>query len=325
MNVPKRHHFVPELLQQHFSNGDGGLWTFSSRNRAKGVWCGTIENLLVEGHLHSHVERDGSKDTSLETQFSMLEGFTAPIIGKIISNARNGRLPSLTRQERETWDFFLYQQYRRVPDLYSSLLSEDQHRVEVEDRLDELVRSGYSLSNSERSELLEPATLKRMYKNLRVATLKTGSEAVLATIAQRGIAVARVASDKKSFVLGSRPVVKLTLPDVTHLSDTRVEMWLPVAHDIMVGLGSYDHREMLVPVTTQQVRHCNVAAAKQSSQIVGRSEALVQSLARFVGTKTEIPGAAEAWAEWRDLPDRLSIEPGAASMLTGGRFGGDDG
>ncbi len=325
MSVPKRHHFVPERLQQHFSNGEGGLWTFSSRNRAKGVWCGTVENHLVEGHLYSHVESDGTKDTSLETRFAMLEGGATPIIAKITSNARNERLPWLTRREREIWEFFLYQQYRGVSDLYSSLLSEDQRRVEVENRLAELVRSGYPLSNSESCELLEPATLKRMYKNLRVATLKTGSEAVLAAIAQRGIAVAKIASDKKSFVLGSRPVVKLTLPDATHLSDTRVEMWLAVAHDIMVGLGLDDHQEMLVPVSPQQVRHCNEAAAKQSSQIVGRSQALVQSLARFAGTRTEVACAAEAWTAWRGMPDPFECQTRRGVHADRGACGGHDG
>ncbi|MBP2510295.1 hypothetical protein J2855_003948 [Agrobacterium tumefaciens] len=285
MNLPKRHHYVPEMLQKNFVDDEAKLWAFDSRNRTKGVWRGTHENLFLEGHLYSHVNADGTKDATLETWFSELEGVAATVVQKIIATARRGHYPNLTKTERQIWDFFFYQQWRRVPDLFASLMTAEQHRDEVERLLNELEGQGRRLSNQERSDLLNPASLKRMRRNLRVATLKTGSDNVLHVIGARGLAIGRTDSSKKFFVLGSRPVVKLNPPGITDLSDVRVEAWLPIASDIIVGVGLYDRDEILVPFNTKQTRNQNEASSKQSSQIVGRSKALVESLAPYVGTK----------------------------------------
>ena len=71
------------------------------------------------------------------------------------------------------------------------------------------------LTNQERRELLDPDALRRMRKNLRVAALKTGSDDGLKVIGVRGIVIGRVDNFKKPFVLGSRPVVKLTPVRIT--------------------------------------------------------------------------------------------------------------
>jgi hypothetical protein len=168
----------------------------------------------------------------------------------------------------------------------------EQHRDEVERLLDELELSGRWLSTDERNNLLNPVALKRMRRNVRVATLKTESENALDVIGARGLVIGKVDGSKKSFVLGSRPVVKLTLPGITDLRDLRVEMWLPVAADVIVGVGLYDKKEILVPFNTKQVRSQNEASSKQSSQIVGRSSALVRSLAPHVGRKARSLPAA---------------------------------
>ncbi|MGR9145664.1 hypothetical protein ACU8MP_25345 (plasmid) [Rhizobium leguminosarum] len=79
--------------------------------------------------------------------------------------------------------------------------------------------------------------------------------------------------------------MKLTPAGITDLRDARVELWLPIASDVIVGVGLYDRTELLIPFNTAQVRNQNEASAKQSRQIVGRSSALVKSLAKGVGAK----------------------------------------
>ncbi len=300
---PKRHHFVPRMLQKQFINADGGLWTFDYRRPTKGVWCAKMDALLLQGHLYSHVRKDGSKDLELESFFSRLESEATPIVEKIIKRARNWKPPTLTKTERECWDLFLYQQFRRVPDLHNALLSPEQHREQVERFLDEFDRKVRTLTNEERSDLLGSESLSRSYRNVRISSLKTRSDQVLKVIAGRGLAVARIPNPQKSFVLGSRPVLKLTPPDVNDLSDQRVELWLAIAPDVMVGVGPVDQREVIVDISDKNVRSVNESICTQSSQIVSRSRELVTSLSSFVGRKvgkSTLPDWENFWSERQD-------------------------
>ncbi|MGO7175360.1 DUF4238 domain-containing protein [Rhizobium ruizarguesonis] len=77
---PKRHHFVPKVLQKHFVNGDGGLWAFDHRRPVKGIWNAKPDALLLQGHLYRHIRVDGTKDTELEQRFSRLESLAAPVV-----------------------------------------------------------------------------------------------------------------------------------------------------------------------------------------------------------------------------------------------------
>lgn len=283
--APKRHHFVPKMLQKHFLTDDGGLWAYDHRRTEQKVWYGKPDNLFLRGHLYSHLNEDGSKDAELENRFSRLESATAPIIDKILAAARMWRTPQLTVSERANWDLFLYQQFRRVPDFYASLLTEEQHKGTVEAHIDTFHRKVRPVTNKERSDTLDPSNLEKLYRNLRVSSLKSISRNVLAIIAGRGLAVCRVPNPKKSFILGSRPVIKLTPPETNDLRDPHVELWLAVAPDVMIGLGPLDEREVIVDINDRNLRLVNEAVAAQSSQIVGRSMRLVASLAPHVGRK----------------------------------------
>lgn len=288
-NNPKRHHFVPKMLQKHFLNDSEGLWTFDSRHPKRGVWAGQTDGLLLEGHLYSHINSDGSKDLELETWFSRLESHAAPIVEKIIARAAKQQVPELTTEERKTWDVFMYQQFRRVPDFYGSLLTTEEYQRQVQQFLTEFHAKVRPVTNRERSDLLDPVAMKRSYRNLRVSTLKTGSENVLDIMAGRGLAVVRIPNPNKSFVLGSRPVIKLTHPDTSALGDERVELWLAISADIMVGLGPIGRRELIVGISDRNIRFINEGVAAQSSQIVGRSRHLIGSLQDFVGRKFAPP------------------------------------
>ncbi|MEN3149559.1 hypothetical protein ABCW43_19845 [Neorhizobium sp. IRAMC:178] len=103
---------------------------------------------------------------------------------------------------------------------------------------------------------------------------------------------------KKSFVLGSRPVVKLTPPESNDLRDPRVELWLAIALDIMVGVGPPEQHEIIVDISDKNVRLINESVLVQSSQIVGRSKELIASLSPFVGRKV---GKSPLPNEWEDL------------------------
>ncbi len=283
MSDPKRHHYVPQMLQNNFVGADGLLWAFDSRAEKQGLIHTRPGNLLVQGHLYSHVNSDGTHDVSLEKAYSLLEDSAAQVIRKAIDSVRRRTTPKLTPHERQTWDMFFYQHFRRVPDFQTTLLTGEDTILEIEKLLKEFHTTVRPLLQNEVSAFLRPATVKRTLQNVRVAHLSQQSDSILSTLKQRGVAFIRVADGRKAFILGSRPVVKLTPPGESHVLHPSVEMWLPVASDVMIGLGQIGGGEIYVEIDSWRVRHVNQSIAKQSSQIAARSELLIKSLQSHVG------------------------------------------
>jgi len=101
-------------------------------------------------------------------------------------------------------------------------------------------------------------------------------------IFDRGISILK-ARPKKSFLIGSNPIVKLTPPETGDISDKRVEVWFPIAADLAMGLG--DRRGAITVINNVAdniIRAINICIARQISIIGGRDAALVKSIAREV-------------------------------------------
>jgi Protein of unknown function (DUF4238) len=284
MNNPKRHHFVPEMLQKRFANDQGGLWSYDSRRAEKGVRADMPGNLMLVGHLYTFVDEKGQKDISLESAFSTLESLADPIVQKIADRVSGGKLPNLTSEERTIWDEFFLQQWRRVPDVHDSLMSEGQYLMALEEAMEKFSRTYRPVTPEERQHFLSPERIKRGRSNLRVRSLQRRSEILRDALSRRGLVFARVINPNKSIILPSRPVVKVTSADVSVLTDDRVQAWLPIAPGVVVSPGYGHIPEFIIDLSDGLVRQMNLALAVQSTQIVGRSKALITSIAPFVGT-----------------------------------------
>jgi hypothetical protein len=276
--IPKRHHFVAEMHQQRFADDDDRLYFYNSRRPEDGVQRTSAGNLFCEGHLYSDIAADGTKDPKLEYFFSALESKVNFIIEKIVTAARLNRHPELTPRERIIWDRFFALQFKRVPDLHRRVASFDDFISELEKYLQIVLEHRPDMLDQV-VELRKPEAQKRLYHNIRVDVLLKPSGEVEETLSKRGLAVIRIALPNKSFIIGSNPVVKFTLPDHTNILDHRVEAWLPIAHDVAVGVGLHAGTESFVPVTDpSSVRHINQAIAAHSSMYAGRSKELLCSL-----------------------------------------------
>ena len=101
--IPKRHHFVPEMLQANFANAEGILHFFRKEQVADGVRAASPGDLFVKNHLYSSVDKEKRKDPALELWFSKLETKISPLIRRILVEARRDKVYSLTREEKEDW------------------------------------------------------------------------------------------------------------------------------------------------------------------------------------------------------------------------------
>jgi hypothetical protein len=100
---------------------------------------------------------------------------------------------------------------------------------------------------------------------------------VLPTPAERekllssGGLIVRITKHNKSFVIGSRPVVR---PGRMHIEDATGQAWLPIAHDVAVLLFAGNGG----PASIEIIRWLNEALFKQSTFVAGRSNKLLASL-----------------------------------------------
>ncbi len=102
---------------------------------------------------------------------------------------------------------------------------------------------------------------------------------VQAVLEGTGIALVVIRKANKSFVIGSRPVVKFTTHSETRLGHPEVELWLPIAHDVAICVIPGRGKEVVLTLDDdRKIRSFNLAVLGQSTMIAGRSEALVKSL-----------------------------------------------
>ena len=232
MSIPKRHHFVPQMLLRRFADADGRLFFFDKRIADKGVQKASPDNIFLQRHLYTQYEKDGTKDVSAERHFAQLEGEADRIIDKITQQAELGKLPRLTTAERKTWDQFFYYQWKRTPDsfLRSETLADFDEALDW--AIDEYEQAHRPLTDKEKQDLEHPDAIKRIAQNARVQAVTDPGKEVQDIMARKALGIVLLAKPNKSFVIGSYPIVRFA--PGTHLSDPRAGMWLPVAHNIAI-------------------------------------------------------------------------------------------
>jgi hypothetical protein len=109
----------------------------------------------------------------------------------------------------------------------------------------------------------------------------TPSELLFERLNERRLVIAVISDSSKSFVIGLNPMVP-----PPQFNDRQSTLWLALAPDVAV---SYEKSSLLGPErlisihSGQQVRAYNEATLEQSTEIAGRSTALLKSLARKLG------------------------------------------
>ncbi len=271
MNNPKRHHFIPMMLSQMFTDNEGRLYFFDKEHPGNGIRRSTPKKLFVRRYLYSQQDRSGNKDNAVEASLGDLEGMVSPIIRKIVSSARMQRTPDLTRTEKMIWSLYSYIQWKRVPDVSDRIDSE----AVPQEWIPQLVR-----------EFGDLADVKRIMGNARVNSVLDPGIRVLPILMGKGLGIAVAKNSDASFVIGSNPVVKLSHPGRSHLSDPSVEVWFPLAHDVVVTPipPIPEGAEKLVVADDESIRAINTFIFGQSRVVAGCS---IEQLTELTVTWTQ--------------------------------------
>ena len=267
------------MLLRRFTDVKGKLWYFDKRIPDKTVRSATPDNIFFKKHLYSVVERDGTKDASLELAFSKIECASNNIVKKLCCAARRGKLPQRTHVERRLWDQYFYYQWKRTPDSLAKFADEDDARVRIAELVEEFEEIVRPLTDIERVEIFSEDGLQRIFQRARVRAVAYPGQMVLDAFAKCSLGIAVPENDKKSFIIGSNPVVKFTTNQETCIGAGDVEVWLPIAADVAVCMIRGIHGEIVKPASGDLVRKLNLASFRHSTVIAGRSESLISSLA----------------------------------------------
>jgi hypothetical protein len=277
-------HYVPQFLLRRFQDINGRLYYFNKRATHKGIEHRNTATIFSARNIYTFRTPDGRRDVSLERDvFMRTENRASEVIEKIVSSARASRLPNLTLADRRVWDEYFIDQWKRTPDFQRKVYGEGVDEVIIGELLSEFEAMHRPLSNEKRAELQSEPVRSRIMHNARVIALaKRGGEGPRA-LATRGLGIARITNPNKSFIIGSFPIIKLTLPDRTHLADPVVEAWFPIAHDVVVGPSASPSGERLITIGDPHIRRINQLVFRQSTEVAGRSRQLLESLAGIKG------------------------------------------
>ncbi len=276
--IPKRHHFVPEMLQKRFVNSEGGLWFFNKQNAKAGIIGSKPGNIFLEGHLYSAIADDGTKDPSLELFYSELESQADPIVERIVQSVRQGNLPTLSKIEKTTWDEFYFHQYKRVPDFHRELFTNTEFSGMLDEAIEEFSQLFREVYPHEREHLNSPEVMKRLNKNAIIGSLRDGGLFVPGALASKGLAIAVISKPTKSFALSSYPFARLGQKAGGTLSDPETELWFPIAQDVAVSPFGRPGSELLHIVSDGDIRRINLQMLHQSTIIASGSKQLITSL-----------------------------------------------
>ena len=278
MNRPKNHHYIPQMLLKRFTNQEGKLYVYDRCHPEKGIQKKDPRKTFVGRHLYTQVEEDGTRDVDVETKFlAPLESDVSSVIEKIVNAARRGSPPNLSPDEKYVWVKFFYNMFVRVPE------TREKYKEEIrQETLREINFIGQfrPFTDIELSILDDEETMERLLRNSSIQSVqmplsKEGADILLER--RIGVAVIRKPKPKRSFVIGSNPVVKMSLNEQSHVSDPTFEIWLPLARDVAVS-PCPGESDQVISANDRHIRTINRSIFQQSTVIAGCSRELIESL-----------------------------------------------
>ncbi len=171
MSTPKNQHYIPQMLLKRFTNREGKLYVFDTSYRDKGIQKKDPRKTFVRRHFYTQVEEDGTRDTSVETEFlARLENDGSQVIEKIVSTARMRLVPELSATERKSFVSFFYYQLMRLPAVRDDFVDEVSEELISYLKAESRVRS---LNNYELALLAKGDARERHLKNASVKILRS--------------------------------------------------------------------------------------------------------------------------------------------------------
>lgn len=284
-NLPRRQHFIPQMILKHFADEKGMLWV---GHRDKGhVFRQNRRKVFVQRDLYTRYPYSGgSPDAEYETRLSQIESEVSPILDRIINEVRDRRQPDLSPGELLTVQQFLFSLARRTPESQKRI-SRNQDAEEVFFQAATAL-PGYMeyVGRLDKDSLFAiegvPALAKKVLHNVN-ADFAADNRADLIDELRRFCAETKllfglIDRSGQEFVIGSHGVTIVTTAAPARNHSLTVETCLPIAPDVIVEVVSIAQQNGLLTLTSTIVERINWSTLHLSRQIAGRSQSVVRSL-----------------------------------------------
>ena len=278
-NEPRRHHYVPKFLLEHFVDDAGMLHIFDRQRPERGVFKSSPKNAFLKRDFNTTLDSNRERDYHVENEFSQIEGLASQTITKVIRALRKDKFSNISPGDKNTLDRFVHTMCSRSPDFRTYFKANwEKEFIEGYDRVAKEEGSPHRWNNFSKEE--QERYRDNALKEFPLTTQGPISEEpsfLLQSLSNKRIYIAMIRTARKNFIIGSSPVV--LIPNA-NLEDIE-EAWLPVSHDILVSYCSESRFvNDLNYLEEAAVRFSNEKMAEQSQIIAGRSRRLIESLSR---------------------------------------------
>lgn len=263
------------MLSKRFARPDGKFFFHDRRRPENIIRPTTPENIMHQRYLYSPPSKEGKRDFSLEHRYSRLEHAASQLFDRIEDVLNRDVDPVLMGTNREILELFMYEQWRRVPDIHEQVLGHDTFRLRVETAIADFEQTSGPLSLVQQDELLHSLNSLEVRKQIPGRALRKSSGEVLEIFQDKALVFVE-AQKGTEFVVGSSNVIK-TSDRSSDLRDSSVEIWLPFAPRFAAVLVG---RELPARVVGHagQINSINQALARKSSIIASRNIELIRAL-----------------------------------------------
>lgn len=276
-----RHHYVAKAILKNFCFSGETTYYLHKESFPSEATPRNIGTIFTRRHYNSLKEDDGAKNDALEKFFAYeLDDFIPRWTSIFEKSLDTGKILFSDNAEKFRFIQFFYNHMKRSPDFIEPIVEKVSKEVFNRDLVTEFEKKYRPLNDFEKQKILSDKFQKLVTNNSRVVNLSRQSEEILETLASMKVIVATPNSRKKQFIVGANPVIRFEDHPFQPLGETGVELWTTLTPKIAVGFVASPIGEDILMLQDDKVRKMNVQLTKTSSRIAGRSEALLQSLAK---------------------------------------------
>lgn len=251
MNNPKKQHFVPVMLSKRFARPDNKFFFHDRRRTDNLIRPTTPENMLHQRHLYSPQDKEGARDFSLEHRYSKLEHAADQLFDRI-EEVLNRSVDAVSLgTNRELLDLFIYEQWRRVPDMHEQVLRHGSFVARIDAAVAEFERRFRPLSQDEKEHLVQDLNSAEVRRQIPGRALRKSTGKVLELFGEKALVFVQ-APNSSEFLVGSSNVIK-TSNQSSDLGHHSVEVWLPFTPRFAAVLVGRDGMPARIGAKAEQV------------------------------------------------------------------------